>query len=351
MKDLPLINRIREEVAKSNPVSSESVSRMGLRNGGKLTALQRMLPEEQIPDRIERISRNNSPSERERRQNNASKKIRQKDVTRNYILLLLCLVPFICFGVLHFLGKRKKAEAPSSVANSKVEGKTKALGAVDVPDKPVVANTAIGLSETDYAEAQELIYKFVDAKSWEDRAGMMSDEAAFREAIPSLPANPVVKISIDPTLKSTPQGMFLIALAVDSSGSADVARVMGVRRAAGKLKIDHQAFARHCSLTYDELLLAKEPEAILRVKLMSSNYYNFGFADESKHAVYLALHPEWEDPIYVYADRNQSWANNLNGNGKPVFVTIKVECTPENAKRKQFLVKSFLGEGWVGFDK
>ncbi|MEI6819554.1 MAG: hypothetical protein WCL19_08125 [Verrucomicrobiota bacterium] len=107
---------------------------------------------------------------------------------------------------------------------------------------------------------------------------------------------------------------------------------------------------RQCSDPWSEVLdgtVAKAGE--MRVFLKQASYYNHEFADESQWRCLTASSPELENPIYLYARRdNPDLLRFLNHPPKPPQrYTIALENLGQGHCNRQWQLTRVLATGWV----
>ena len=114
--------------------------------------------------------------------------------------------------------------------------------------------------------------------------------------------------------------------------------------------VDFKSYARHGSDPWSAVLdgtVAKASE--MRVFLKRGNYYNHEFADESQWLCLIATSPELENPIYLYARRdNPDLLLFLkNPPKKPLRYTIALENLGQGHCNRQWQLTQVLATGWV----
>jgi hypothetical protein len=114
--------------------------------------------------------------------------------------------------------------------------------------------------------------------------------------------------------------------------------------------VDFKSYVRQCSDPWSEVLdgtVAKAGE--MRVFLKQASYYNHEFADESQWLCLIATSPELENPIYLYARRdNPDLLLFLkNPPKKPQRYTIALENPGQGHRNRQWQLTRVLATGWV----
>lgn len=114
--------------------------------------------------------------------------------------------------------------------------------------------------------------------------------------------------------------------------------------------VDFKSYVRQCSDPWSEVLdgtVAKAGE--MRVFLKQASYYNHEFADESQWLCLIATSPELENPIYLYARRDNPdlllFLKNPPKN--PQRYTIALENPGQGHRNRQWQLTRVLATGWV----
>jgi hypothetical protein len=114
--------------------------------------------------------------------------------------------------------------------------------------------------------------------------------------------------------------------------------------------VDFKSYARYGSEPWSAVLdgtVAKADE--MRVFLEPGDYYNHEFADESQWLCLIATSPELENPIYLYARRdNPDLLRFLkNPPTEPQRYVIAIENPGEGHRTRQWQLKRVIATGWV----
>ncbi|QTN31955.1 hypothetical protein HZ994_06305 [Akkermansiaceae bacterium] len=119
---------------------------------------------------------------------------------------------------------------------------------------------------------------------------------------------------------------------------------------ADGLKIDWESWAGWSEMPWDEIMAQKPSKPVLvRAKLKWVDYYNFGFADESKWRSYRLTSPDGVATLYGYAERNSLLDQRLRPGEQAVTVAVMVKIRfPEDAKSaNQVIIEEYVADGWV----
>lgn len=115
-------------------------------------------------------------------------------------------------------------------------------------------------------------------------------------------------------------------------------------------RVDFKSYARHCSEPWSAVLDGTAPKADeMRVFLQQGRYYNFAFADESEWLCLIATSPDLENPIHLYARRNNPDLLLFlqNPPQEPQRYTIALENPGQSHLNRQWQLTRVLFIGWV----
>lgn len=132
-----------------------------------------------------------------------------------------------------------------------------------------------------------------------------------------------------------------------TDGSKRLLCVLFGEKAGG---VDFKSYARHGSDPWGAVLdgtVAKASE--MRVFLKRGSYYNYEFTDESQWLCLVASSPELEDPINLYARRdNPHLLRFLRNPPKQLQrYTIALENPGNGQRHRQWQLTQVLATGWV----
>jgi hypothetical protein len=114
--------------------------------------------------------------------------------------------------------------------------------------------------------------------------------------------------------------------------------------------VDFKSYARHCSAPWSAVLAGTAPKADeMRVFLQQGSYYNYAFADEREWLCLLATSPELENPIHLYArkDNPDLLLFLQNPPQQPQRYTIALENTGQGHLNRQWQLTRVITTGWV----
>jgi hypothetical protein len=120
--------------------------------------------------------------------------------------------------------------------------------------------------------------------------------------------------------------------------------------AAGKWKLDFDAFARTVSPSWEELLVKGADHAVVRVFVGKDVYYNGPFQDETRWVCYGMMSPDTEDLLRGYCRVGSKEAEAL----KKLFVdgqkmgraTLEIHRVKDGEAR-QFEITRVLAKDWI----
>lgn len=127
-------------------------------------------------------------------------------------------------------------------------------------------------------------------------------------------------------------------------------RLLCLLPAAGGVRVDFKAYARHGSVAWSDLLGGQATEAgEMRVFLEKGDYYNFGFKHEVRWQCFTVTSPDLEVPVWLYLARTDPALKLLQATSsqKPVRVTVAVRAVGDSHLRRQFEIVAVHAVDWV----
>ena len=114
-------------------------------------------------------------------------------------------------------------------------------------------------------------------------------------------------------------------------------------------KVDFEAYARHGSEAWEDLLSGAVTSAEeMRVVLRPGGFYLHRFTDESKWAHFKASTPDLADPLDFYVERDSEAARELERAGGTLsHATLSIRAVEDSAKFRQFEITAVKATGWV----
>ncbi len=131
-------------------------------------------------------------------------------------------------------------------------------------------------------------------------------------------------------------------------------RLLCVVRENGSAKVDFEAYARHGSVPWEDLLSGTVKEASeVRVLIQKTDYYNFEFADDQHWLDFTATTPDLDSSLHLYVSKDNSDIKTLNklGSGEGLGVTVAIRAHGESYLKRQFEITALLATDWVIPDK
>lgn len=116
------------------------------------------------------------------------------------------------------------------------------------------------------------------------------------------------------------------------------------------LKIDWESWVGWSEMPWEKIIESKPQNPILiRAKLTTIDYYNFGFADDSKWRAYRLLSPDGAHTLFGYIERNSLLDERLRPPEKSVSaaVTLKILFPEGKDQRNQVVIHDMISDGWV----
>jgi hypothetical protein len=116
------------------------------------------------------------------------------------------------------------------------------------------------------------------------------------------------------------------------------------------LKIDWESWVGWSEMPWEQIIETKPQRPILiRAKLKTVDYYNFGFADDSKWRAYRLSSPDGAHTLYGYIERNSLLDQRLRPPEKSASsaVTLKIRFPEGKEQRNQVVIHDMVADGWV----
>lgn len=116
------------------------------------------------------------------------------------------------------------------------------------------------------------------------------------------------------------------------------------------LKIDWESWVGWSELPWDKLIESKpQKPTLIRTKLRTVDYYNFGFSDDSKWRAYRLSSPDGAHTLYGYTERDSLIDERLRPpeRSASVAVTLKIRFPEGEENRNQVIIQDIVSDGWV----
>lgn len=117
-----------------------------------------------------------------------------------------------------------------------------------------------------------------------------------------------------------------------------------------KWKIDWESWAGWSEVTLDELRKEKPTEPVLvRAIVQPTEYYNFGFSDDSRWSSYRLLDPDKMNTVYGYVPSLGELDLRLkpNPNEKELRFTLRVRFPDGAQSDNQLIIDEIVSKDWV----
>jgi hypothetical protein len=129
-------------------------------------------------------------------------------------------------------------------------------------------------------------------------------------------------------------------------------RLVCVVLADDSAKVDFECYARHGSVSWDDLLSGKaEFAGEVRLVVSAESYYNFGFSDDRKWSSFAARSPDVPIDLVLYAELGSDAEKILSEvtAGGSALTTLAIRGVQGSHKHRQFEVTEVLARSWVVF--
>lgn len=116
------------------------------------------------------------------------------------------------------------------------------------------------------------------------------------------------------------------------------------------LKIDWESWVGWSELPWHKLIESKpQKPTLIRTKLRTVDYYNFGFSDDSKWRAYRLSSPDGAHTLYGYTERDSLIDERLRPpeRSASVAVTLKIRFPEGEENRNQVIIQDIVSDGWV----
>ena len=116
------------------------------------------------------------------------------------------------------------------------------------------------------------------------------------------------------------------------------------------LKIDWESWVGWSDISWEKFLATKPVTGhVFRVTVSAVEYYNFGFADESKWHSYRLVSPDGENSLYGYIERGSVLEQRIRPDGETKSLAMMLSLKfPEGATtNSQVVIETLVADGWV----
>ena len=116
------------------------------------------------------------------------------------------------------------------------------------------------------------------------------------------------------------------------------------------LKIDWESWVGWSDISWEKFLATKPVTGhVFRVTVSAVEYYNFGFADESKWHSYRLVSPDGETSLYGYVERGSELEQriHLDGETKSLAMMLSLKFPAGATTSSQVVIERLVADGWV----
>jgi hypothetical protein len=250
------------------------------------------------------------------------------------------LFSLIVAGVMVFLNRGAKAEARS---NSVVVAP---VVAAKIPGKPVIRSEASWV-----VEAEPLARKFLKAKTIEELLPLVRHPVTAEDRMRAFYPDGRIEA---PGLSQFNTGTELhirekLAWFTVKTDNFEEKSLAFVETPQG-LRMDWESWVGWSEISWETFLSSKPvTDHLFRVKLSPAEYYNFGYADESKWQSYRLVSPNGEHSLYGYVEKGSAQHRQIRPCAESSNVSLMLSLKfPADAKSaNQVEIERFVAEGWV----
>ena len=116
------------------------------------------------------------------------------------------------------------------------------------------------------------------------------------------------------------------------------------------LKIDWESWVGWSDISWEKFLATKPVTGhVFRVTVSAVEYYNFGFADESKWRSYRLISPDGENSLYGYVERGSVLEHRVrpDGDAKSLAMMLSLKFPEGATTNSQVVIETLVADGWV----
>ena len=134
-------------------------------------------------------------------------------------------------------------------------------------------------------------------------------------------------------------------------------RLVVVQAHRDDYKVDWETFARHNPVPWSTFVQPNGPHrATFRVRITSTDYFNFKFNDNLRLLAYKIEIPDVSDPIYGYVSKGSSTARRLNrylrnASENRVMLELSRPERIDGSTDTQVEILRFVQPGWVSMER
>lgn len=268
------------------------------------------------------------------------------------VVLSICLLAWLSVFI---LGTDKHAKAPSTTPNASINVIEPAPPPASKLSKPDTETPHLEENSPAIDDAENLARKFLSAQSVEELRGLIRHPEVSTPRIMKLYPDGRINLGglqiFNPSQQIRQSGN-LISTTVRTNDLEERAIVFIITPEG--MRIDWESWEGWCEMSWEEFMATRPTEGkVFRVKLNDTNYYNFGFSDESKWTSYTLLSRDEKHQIYGYIERNSAMEPRLADAQKRSsdrFLTLSLKFPPNSTSNNQVIIERIVSDGWVTLD-
>lgn len=257
------------------------------------------------------------------------------------------------FGSTYLIFKEKKATAIVETKPAQVEITNSPLLLADEElDETIELPTIMQRSQSEFLSlAEPAAEKFFAATSVDEILPLVRDSEKMRAKIYAYYPDGKIEATAITKFNVSGQVSYKDSFAAVSSLTSEFDQVqLAFFDGKDGLKIDWESWVGWSEMPWEKLIDAKPQRPILiRAKLKTVDYYNFGFADDSKWRAYRLSSPDGAHTLYGYIERNSLLDQRLRPPEKSASsaVTLKIRFPEGEGHRNQVVIHDMISDGWV----
>lgn len=257
------------------------------------------------------------------------------------------------FGSTYLIFKEKKAIAIVETKPAQVEiTSTPLLLADEELDETIELPTIMQRSQSEFLSlAEPAAEKFFAATSIDEILPLVRDSEKMRNKIYAFYPDGKIEATAISKFNVLGQVSYKDSFAAVSILTTEFEQVqLAFFDGQDGLKIDWESRVGWSEMPWEKFIASKPQHPILvRAKLKTVDYYNFGFADDSKWRAYRLSSPDGAHTLYGYIERDSLLDARLRPPEKSASaaVTLKIRFPEGEGHRNQVVIHDMISDGWV----
>ena len=205
---------------------------------------------------------------------------------------------------------------------------------------------------TSYISAAKVVESFTQATDPKERLQWCRNQEKTAQMLASFPEQALSEVPTE--LKSlgnavVDTGLFLNRYMANFA-NGDRRLLVLVETEEGP-RVDWECYARHSSAEWSSILQGAEKEAVVRVFIAPSTYYNYRFRDERKWLSFTLTSPDIDKSIAAYCARRSEVAELLKRLKRGQRVTLKLKLDESIPDTRQCEISEVMAIGWSVADE